>query len=162
MVYCSVHILKLLHGVCFEKRLCSFEAKGQEFVTFSRHCCCSREITIIWMHFIMLCIFRALFTWSQIFQGNKTEKILPGTEQQKASRLGPTWWPLSFQQDTRTTNLAHPAALFCPAFVLYKAFITQKVDYSELERGSKFYIDADGYKMSFSTIIAINDKYFWI
>ena len=27
-----------------EKRLCKFEAEGQEFVTFSRHCSCSREL----------------------------------------------------------------------------------------------------------------------
>ena len=125
-VYCPVHILKFLPGVCVEKRLCNFEAKGQEFVTFSRHCCCSREITIIWMHFIMLCIFRALFCYNanpqlyyslhglKFFKETKRNK----TDQQKASRiqLGPAWWLLSFQQD-RTANLAHPAALFCPALV---------------------------------------------
>ena len=27
-----------------EKRLCKFEAEGREFVTFSRHCSCSREL----------------------------------------------------------------------------------------------------------------------
>ena len=141
MVYCSVHILKFLHGVCFEKGLCSFEAKGQEFVTFSRHCCCSREITIIWMHFIMLCIFRALFCHNANLQkyyslhGHKffketTQKIMPaGTEQQKASRI--QLGPLSVQQD-RAAN--HFFVLLWS--VLYKAFITLRVDYCELEGGS--------------------------
>ena len=27
-----------------EKRLCKFKAEGREFVTFSRHCSCSREL----------------------------------------------------------------------------------------------------------------------